>query len=215
MILRKKIAILILVAFYFFGWLGTRSELMQFYLREFTSFNHFMELTPLTLGMSAFLLFSFHESWTLSNIVFFVACVVITFFIESIGVHTGVIFGPYRYGDVLGWKIWQTPVIIGVNWLILVYCTCHVAVRLVQNSTWHPFVAALFMVALDFFIEPVAIRFNMWEWEGGTVPLQNYLAWYCIAWIACWFALKSNVTRVQNSMAYYVLGLQFMFFLFV
>jgi putative membrane protein len=37
------------------------------------------------------------------------------FFIEAIGVNTGLIFGNYVYKTTLGWKFLETPLIIGVN----------------------------------------------------------------------------------------------------
>jgi putative membrane protein len=45
------------------------------------------------------------------------------FFIEAIGVNTGLIFGNYVYKTTLGWKFLETPLIIGVNWILL---TCSV-----------------------------------------------------------------------------------------
>jgi putative membrane protein len=33
------------------------------------------------------------------------------------------------------------------------------------------------MVALDFLIEPVAMKSDFWTWENGVIPLYNYLSW--------------------------------------
>ena len=40
------------------------------------------------------------------------------------------------------------------------------------------------MTLLDAVIEVSAPRFDFWEFEGGVVPLQNYIAWFCIAFTA-------------------------------
>ena len=45
------------------------------------------------------------------------------YIIEFIGVYTGFLFGEYSYGSVLGFKFFETPLIIGLNWLILILAT--------------------------------------------------------------------------------------------
>ena len=39
---------------------------------------------------------------------------------EAIGVNTGLLFGTYEYGANLGFKIFGVPLIIGVNWTVLI-----------------------------------------------------------------------------------------------
>ena len=43
--------------------------------------------------------------------------------IEIIGVSTKAIFGNYSYGNALGVKVFDTPLLIGMNWLFLIYTT--------------------------------------------------------------------------------------------
>src|SRR6056297_2721763 len=38
---------------------------------------------------------------------------------EAIGVQTGIIFGEYIYGSVLGPKIFDTPLMVGVMWALV------------------------------------------------------------------------------------------------
>ncbi|MFN2335752.1 MAG: carotenoid biosynthesis protein, partial [Bacteroidales bacterium] len=52
-----------------------------------------------------------------------IAIAVTSFLIEAVGVNTGRIFGTYTYGKALGPALWNTPVIIGLNWFLLIYCT--------------------------------------------------------------------------------------------
>jgi putative membrane protein len=37
------------------------------------------------------------------------------------------------------------------------------------------------MVGIDFFIEPVAISLGFWTWTSESIPLENYLGWFFIA----------------------------------
>ncbi|HLO82824.1 MAG TPA: carotenoid biosynthesis protein, partial [Chitinophagaceae bacterium] len=49
---------------------------------------------------------------------------------EMIGVKTGALFGNYVYSDILGWKINGVPVLIGINWFIVVYASGMLALQL-------------------------------------------------------------------------------------
>jgi putative membrane protein len=135
------------------------------------------------------------------------------FFIEVIGVNTGLIFGSYTYGEALGLKLLSTPLLIGANWLILVYCT---GVFLEQFKLKSGFVfsllGALVLLSLDFLIEPIAIRFDYWKWDGGQIPLQNYLGWYIFSFLLLWIFRILDFQK-QNKTAIVLLFAQVGFFL--
>jgi len=210
-----SIATGVLASFYFFGWLGSRSAFMQTWLQKLTPFSRFMELTPLNLLVTAGLLFYFHRHWNCKTVLFMIATVIFTFLIEMAGVQSGKIFGEYHYGKTLGWQLWQTPLIIGVNWLVLVYCSCQIATAILgnQNVFMGTIMATSLMTFLDYLIEPVAMHYNMWQWANGSIPLQNYVAWWLIGFLCCWTAFKLGVVVHQNSLAFWVYGFQAIFFI--
>lgn len=41
---------------------------------------------------------------------------------EIIGVNTGILFGDYAYGTVMGPKLLGVPFLIGINWFVIVFC---------------------------------------------------------------------------------------------
>lgn len=100
---------------------------------------------------------------------------------EWIGVHYGFLFGEYSYGNNLGFKIDDVPILIGINWVILTLSTAAISAYLFQNRIVKIIAGALLMVGLDFFIEVVAPRFDFWSWTSIDAPLRNYLAWFLIA----------------------------------
>ncbi|MBK7882949.1 MAG: carotenoid biosynthesis protein [Chitinophagaceae bacterium] len=51
---------------------------------------------------------------------FLLICVCIGIAVEIIGVKTGFLFGNYSYGIVLGPKIQSVPILIGINWFIII-----------------------------------------------------------------------------------------------
>ena len=82
----------------------------------------FQKLTPFGMLMAATLLMFFHEPKDKRSGLIFLGIILFGFVIELIGVNTQAIFGFYIYGNSLGPKLWNTPIIIGLNWLVLIYC---------------------------------------------------------------------------------------------
>lgn len=101
--------------------------------------------------------------------------------VEIVGVRTGQPFGDYHYGNNLGIKAFGVPLLIGVNWVILTFITSVISHSLLKNRWLRILLAALMMVFLDLFIEPTAPLFDFWHWEAGAAPLQNFVAWFAVA----------------------------------
>ena len=53
--------------------------------------------------------------------------------------------------------------------------------RIAQNTSFQVLYAAVFMVGLDFLIEPVAMKYGFWSWHQNEVPLQNYFMWLLVS----------------------------------
>jgi putative membrane protein len=141
----------------------------------------FTKLTPLSLLLSMALLLVFHQGWDRKVVLYMITVYLLGFGVEAVGVATGAIFGDYLYGSVLGLKIAGTPLMIGINWIMLVY----VIWSMIGRTTWPPvlkiLVSSLLMVVFDLFLEPVAMDRDMWSWAGDRVPVKNYLAWFVIS----------------------------------
>jgi len=99
-------------------------------------------------------------------------------------VQTGVIFGNYHYGFGLGPKLFDTPLMIGINWLYLSYITASIAQKL-NNINWLIKVAfaSSLMVLYDFVVELVADFLGMWYWQNNSIPFQNYLVWFFVSFV--------------------------------
>lgn len=172
----------------------------------------FEMLIPLSLLINLFMLFLFHSPFNKKHLLFFVAVVAFSFGIEAIGVKTGILFGEYIYGSSLSVKIFQTPILIGFNWLMLTY---GVVQLLRQNSFTRKYlilIGSVIMTAYDFVMEPVAMKTDMWSWSFNQIPLQNYIMWFIISSIILAgfeiFAIKTN-----NKIAGRIFLFQLLFFL--
>lgn len=174
--------------------------------------NLFISLVPFHLLLMLILLIvSGHDS-SLEIITLALVVSLSGFLIEVIGVNTGFIFGSYSYRTALGIKLWDTPLMIGVNWLILVYCT---GVFLEQFKLKSRFVfsalGAMILLGLDLLIEPVAMRFDYWTWSGGNIPLQNYIGWYIVSFLLFWYFSGMDFKK-ENKAAIVLLFAQLSFF---
>ena len=98
---------------------------------------------------------------------------------ESLGVNYGLIFGDYEYGNNLGFKLFGVPYLIGVNWIILTAISANIASFLTKNRSvvLTIIIGTLLMLAMDFVMEPIAPKLDMWRFKNLIVPPSNYVGW--------------------------------------
>lgn len=196
-----------------------RRFLLLFYLVGIAGFmlpfsrELFTHLTGLALLLSTFLLLWFHRSGVdARTIAVFAVIYLAGFFIEVIGVGTGEIFGKYTYGNALGPKILETPLMIGVNWLMLSYGFASMLRYLKLNGLLTIILASAGMLVYDLVMEQVAPMLDLWYWNHGTIPLKNYVAWFVIALIFQALLVLFKI-KLKNPIAIALVLCQFGFFL--
>jgi len=172
---------------------------------------YFLLATPANLLISAILLIVFQFPRNFAFYLFAVVCFLIGFGIEVIGVQTEAIFGSYQYGSTLGHKLWGVPLVIGVNWFVLSFSFGILCYKLPMSRILKALIGAGLMVALDFFIEPVAVFFDFWTWENDVIPAQNYWGWFGVAFILQLFFVYLPFSK-KNPLATYLLFAQLLFF---
>lgn len=195
--IKKNIPIVIILIFHLVGFIGFIVDPA-----------YFRSLSPLNLLLSAglVLLMCGHKKWQFYAS--FLAVAIIGFIVEVLGVKTGLIFGNYYYGNSFGYKYLSVPLLIGLNWAMLLYSTSQFVKF--KNKWINVFLGSVLMVLLDFFIEQSAARFDFWYWENGLIPMQNYIAWFIISlglntFFQPVFSEKANVT----ARAFYLIELMF------
>jgi putative membrane protein len=162
----------------------------------------FVRLIPvLWLVTLGFMLYH-QKHWNMRIIAFCVFVFAATFAVQVVGVQSGKIFGVYAFGKSLGPKLWDVPVAMGVLWLILVYCVGVMLKSLNYHVLIKAAIGAGMLVMLDVLIEPVALKFGMWGFDKGRVPLMNYIAWYIISFPLILLFLNLRA-KVRNELAPY------------
>lgn len=197
--IKKNITVFIILIFHVVGFIG-------FIVNPV----YFKTLSPVNLLLSAGLivLMAHQTSWQFYGSLLLVA--VLGFFVEVVGVKTELIFGSYVYGKALGFKLLSVPLLIGVNWAILLYSTAQLSKF--KNPLLNALFGAFLMVALDYFIEQNASKFDFWYWKEAIIPLQNYIAWFIISFLLNLLVQKQLAQKPNfTSKAFYFI--QFAFFL--
>ena len=137
---------------------------------------------------------------------------VVTFFIEVLGVRTGAVFGQYFYGDALGVKVLEVPLVIGFNWVLVVLGAVLLVSRILKNSLLIAAAAGVVTVIFDIPLEIVAVKLDYWHWIHGGVPLQNYAAWFGISFVAAYTLIRLKM-GIKSALAVHYLVVQFVFFI--
>lgn len=172
----------------------------------------FMQLVPYHLLLCLGVLLAFHQPWKGKFVLGAVLVMFAGWAIEWVGVETGKIFGSYHYGATLGKKVDGIPLIIGVNWFILLYSSLLLAEMITKLNWLKCVLAGIFMVLMDVLIEPVAVRYDYWQWHTLHIPVQNYIAWGVFGTLLA-FGFSSSNLKLQNPVAVPLYAIQLVFFM--
>jgi putative membrane protein len=151
------------------------------------------------------------DSPSLKKTIFFLIVAALGWCMEWVGVHTGMPFGIYEYGDGLGLKFLDIPWVIGANWAMLSWMAVEVVRWMWSNaSRWKvAWMAAVLMVLMDFLLEPVAPYLDYWMFQLNWVPVQNFLAW---GWLGLIFSFLMSF--IPSSKGYFPVLLAFVQWVF-
>jgi len=158
--------------------------------------NWFVSKTPINLLVQASLLLYYFPVSSIKKWLIFGICFFAGMFVEAIGVQNSFLFGSYYYGENLGFKLFDVPLLIGINWAILVFITAAIAIRFSNNLLIKIIIGATLMVGLDFMMEGVAPIFDFWYFTEGHPPLRNFVTWFLVAaflhFVFQYFKLNGN-----------------------
>lgn len=186
----------------------------------------FVNNTPLILLIMFLLLSKSQMNPSKKYFIFFLIAFMTGMITEIIGVNSGLLFGHYQYSNVFGLKLFGVPLLIGLNWFIIVTCAgsfFNQNLALVQQKFSLNFSkialviyeivgGAIIATCFDITLEPVAIELNFWTWENSQVPISNYICWFLIS--AALIAVNRYFKMLErNSFATILFIIQGSFFL--
>jgi uncharacterized membrane protein len=129
---------------------------------------------------------------------------------ESVGVATGLVYGPYHYTSKLGVKfLGLVPLLIPVAWFMMTYPSLVIAERLIPaiQGLWRwrlsvAAVGAVIMTAWDLAMDPMMVAGGHWVWDAPGayfgVPLQNYWGWWLTTFVTFLLFLSLSRTTPEH-----------------
>ncbi len=170
--IKKNISIFLIWLVHISGLLG-----MLFYDLDF-----FASFTSINLFLMSIILFLNIKIKSKYHVLSILLIFLIGMITEILGVNYGLIFGDYEYGNNLGFKLFGVPFLIGVNWIILTAISANISALITKNKNivLTVIIGALLMLAMDFVMEPIAPKLDLWKFNNLIVPTSNYIGWLII-----------------------------------
>lgn len=163
-------------------------------------------LAPL-VAISLFSLLSAYLQWRLWVVAAWGWAYLVSWLVEYLGVNYGLVFGRYEYSAMLGPEAFGVPLVIPHLWFVVVY---------ISYITAGSRLGAVMLAALwDLAYDPLFAKIGLWSWEGGVVPLTNFLGWLVTAAVISAAFKPTRVTAVERRsylvflMAYLPLALRY------
>lgn len=176
-----------------------------------TASSRFLALTPLYLSLNFLIILLCVKDQSVRVLKGISIPFILGFITEVLGVNLGLVYGSYTYGENLGLKIFEVPLIICLNWCLLTIVSADVGKLITRNKGLRILSGALLMILLDFLIEISAPRFDFWVFEDGIVPLKNYVGWFLVASISHWW-YQSFKINTNSKISYQIMTCLFLFF---
>ena len=172
----------------------------------------FLTFTPYAILMSFILIFINSKINQKGFITSIVIIAIFGFIIEYLGANYGILFGAYSYGENLGLKVGNVPLIMAINWILLIIITGNFSEKVFKNSLASRVIfGSLLMVILDFFIEVSAPKLDYWEFDKHPVPLSNYIWWFLFS-VIFHLIYQVYVKEKEYKLSQNILVIHFLFF---
>jgi putative membrane protein len=189
--------------FYIVGFFGITSRLTE---------DIFIRLFPPVLFLGTVFVFLFHgETFSIKVLSIYALIGFIGFMLEVTGVNTGLVFGSYRYGETLGLKLFNAPLLIGINWIMLTYAASSLTEEFRLSPMFKILAGACIMLAYDLIMEQIAPALDMWYWRKGEAPVGNYVWWF-VTGVILQTIVRATKISVRNSLSWKIMFIQALFF---
>jgi uncharacterized membrane protein len=171
----------------------------------------FIFVIPATLLLVIGVVLGFHKVWDLKTMLVFAFIATTAFVLELVGVSTGVPFGNYQYDRGLGLMFHNTPLLIGFNWLFLVYSSHAIVSKFFTNRLLLVLLGGALMLCYDLILECVAPVMKMWHFTTSYPPFANFFSWFIVSIIFHSLLVIFKI-KIKNTPARMLFIIQLVFF---
>ena len=197
---KQNLSIGLIWMFHIFGLIGI----------IYSNASWFIKATPFNLLLS-FALLIVNIEWNKKLFLLVVTCFSVGMLSEIIGVKYGFLFGEYSYGNALGIKFNGVPLIIGINWCLLVFITGYISRFFFNSLIARTFLGIFLMLSLDIVMEPIAPILDFWKFKEGLASFNNYIGWAIVSFPLQLLFHKLN-QNIESPFPFHLYILQFLFF---
>jgi putative membrane protein len=182
-------------------------------LQYLIGWQYVLKLTPLVIGIITALVVLFWDINYMQRLKASIVAILIGFTAEVIGVNTGLLFGEYQYSNqALGLKILGVPILVGIMWLLVSASAWQIALLGNFNKWLTVILASAITVMFDLVLEQYATAYGLWTWQGGEIPLLNYVSWFFVSMLifVCFkFIIKDNKVSLYGVSALPIMMIYF------
>lgn len=200
---REKVFFSILIVFYTVGLVGMYIPSLRSQILPLSSMNLYLTFVLLILSAQQ------KKSQLLIGLISIYSIAMIS---EWIGVHTHLLYGNYEYGPNLGTKIFDVPIVIGINWFLLVVGTSSLLASFKLHTLTKMILGAILMTIFDWILEPIAIQNGYWSWANHQIPIFNYISWFFVS-LACQWTYYQLKLNQKNNIHSFIFLLMTLFFI--
>ncbi len=143
----------------------------------------FLPFTPLSLLLTCAVFLLFQPVQQALYVLAFTVVAVLGFLSEWLGIKTGLVFGEYWYGEALGPKFQGVPVLISLNWALLITAGLLTIGSFYNHRLITPLLSSLLITGIDFLMEQCAGQLDYWYFKEGVAGLHNYLGWFIVSFL--------------------------------
>jgi putative membrane protein len=169
-------------------------------LQYWFGLTYVLQLTPLIIGVLAAVTILYWNPPAQRKLWLVISALSIGMVAEIIGVQTGLLFGEYSYGTVLGLKVFGVPLLIGVTWALVTVSAWQIVSYSTFGKVAKIILASCLVVLFDLVLEQYATAFGLWKWQDGIIPLKNYITWFVVS--GTLFTLYSFYSKQEKPSIY-------------
>ncbi len=215
---RFRLALIVAIFVYLIGIMGIFSPYYRW----------FIDGTPIIILITLGLIMYTHPVIDRKFLTFILLSFIIGVLAEVLFISNPKFFGNYQFGKSLGPLVRNVPWVIGVNWVVIIYCVgiftqkmYTIIEKKIPPDNLLPKAVQKFSVVVDgafiatFFdwvMEKAAIKMGYWSWEDIDIPFSNYVSWFIISAIML-FIFEWLPFRKDNHFAVHLFILQLLFYL--
>jgi putative membrane protein len=129
--------------------------------------------------------------------------------IESFAIETSFPYGAFEYTNQIGVKFGEVPITLPFAWVPLCLGAYTLACQFGKNRLSKILLGIIFLVGIDFVLDPAAVYLEFWIWEDNEgfygVPWSNFLGWILSSSIAISFlnlVLKNKLAEKRILIGY-------------